>query len=432
MKVRITTAAPEITVRNIDAVPEASLDCKREWEVIGVYPGDEYQTFEGCGCSLTESACSLLDRLEPEERDEVLRLWFGADGVDARFMRTHIDSCDYCQGTYQAVKDPLSDPGLESFDISRFERAVLPYILRAKELATGDLNVLVSPWSPPAEWKTAARSVNDAAVYGGTDQTRVDAAPSRCYGGSLKPEFYGAWAKYLVKYIKAYIADGIPVGSVTLQNEPAAAPEWDSCVWTGAEMREFLAGHFYPELKKAGLAGRIEIFAWDHNKERMLEHLDGLIDGETLDMIDGVAFHWYSGDHFDAVRIAGARYPGLKLINSECCPLHPNTPKGDRADAVAYAHDMIGDLNAGMCRWIDWNVIVDRRGGPRHTPGGFAAPLVFEDGGGFTRTVIYDYIRVFSQIGQAVIPRRSTRRLCAVRTARSVCSSSTAAKKRKK
>ena len=29
-------------------------------------------------------------------------------------------------------------------------------------------------------------------------------------------------------------------------------------------------------------------------------------------------------------------------------------------DAFAYAHDLIGNLNAGMNRWIDWNLIVDK------------------------------------------------------------------------
>ena len=53
----------------------------------------------------------------------------------------------------------------------------------------------------------------------------------------------------------------------------------------------------------------------------------------------------------------------------------------DFNDAVAYAHDLIGDINHGMQRWIDWNLCVDRTGGPRHVPGGFAAPIVAEDDG---------------------------------------------------
>lgn len=51
-----------------------------------------------------------------------------------------------------------------------------------------------------------------------------------------------------------------------------------------------------------------------------------------------------------------------------------------------------GDINHGMRRWIDWNLIVDRTGGPRHVPGGFAAPMVAEEDGSYTKTVSYEYI----------------------------------------
>jgi glucosylceramidase len=31
-----------------------------------------------------------------------------------------------------------------------------------------------------------------------------------------------------------------------------------------------------------------------------------------------------------------------------------------------YAHDIIGDLNAGSIGWIDWNLLLDENGGPNH------------------------------------------------------------------
>ena len=106
-------------------------------------------------------------------------------------------------------------------------------------------------------------------------------------------------------------------------------------------------------------------------------------------------------------------------MHSESCPLHmPGLPismsatedgvlnKGgadrtaqqcDYDDAVAYAHDIIGDLNCGMQRWIDWSMVVDRRGGPRRVPGGFAASLVVEDDGTLTETVSHAFIRAIAR-----------------------------------
>lgn len=46
-------------------------------------------------------------------------------------------------------------------------------------------------------------------------------------------------------------------------------------------------------------------------------------------------------------------------------PVNFQTPEYvDYLDAADYAHDMIGNLNAGMNRWIDWNFLVDKDGGP--------------------------------------------------------------------
>ena len=40
--------------------------------------------------------------------------------------------------------------------------------------------------------------------------------------------------------IQAYLADGIPVTMLSIQNEAAAATPWDSCVWTGEQEKIFL------------------------------------------------------------------------------------------------------------------------------------------------------------------------------------------------
>ena len=288
-------------------------------------------------------------------------------------------------------------------------------------MAGGNLRVLLSPWSPPWQWNTTPEfTQNDAAVYGG-GQFEIDTTrPGRSFGGRLKPEYYASWAKYLVKFIQAYLAEGIPVGMLSIQNEASAATAWDSCLWSGEQERAFLVEHLYPELERAGLAGKIEIFIWDHNKERAVEHIDAFMaDPAAAAKVDGFAWHWYSGDHFEAVELLRRRYPDRVLMHSESCPLHmPGRPismsatedgvlnradvdktplQCDYDDAIDYAHDIIGDLNCGMQRWIDWNMVVDRMGGPRRVPGGFAAPLVVEDDGALTETVCYAFLKAIAR-----------------------------------
>ena len=416
----ITKDCRELTWQDEAALPKAV-----EANVVGLYPDYAFQTVEGWGCAMTEASCYLLSKMDADTRRDALSRWFGPEGVNARFVRIHIDSCDYSLTEYQAVADPIADPELDTFTIDRDRQYILPVMKEALALSGGDLRVLLSPWSPPWQWKTPPEfSQNDAAVYGGAEYDLDTSKPGRCFGGRLKKEYYGPWARYLVKFIQAYLDEGIPVCMLSIQNEASAATPWDSCLWSGEEERAFLKDHLWPELVKAGLAGKIEIFIWDHNKERAIEHIDAFMaDPEAAAKVNGFAYHWYSGDHFEALSLLHSRYPDRVLMHSESCPLHkPGSPLSgsatedgvlnaggtdrtaqecDHGDAMDYAHDIIGDLNHGMQRWIDWNMIVDEAGGPRHVSGGFAASLVTDGRGGYTASLYYEYVR---QIARTLRP----------------------------
>ncbi|MDR2751008.1 MAG: glycoside hydrolase, partial [Clostridiales bacterium] len=382
--------------------------------VLNVYPDVTFQEIDGFGCAITESVAYLLQIMSPETSSALISECFGPAGNKYKLLRMHLDSCDYSLEEYQAVEDPIEDPELSTFTIERDRKRAIPFIKKAMEVSGEPLSILVSPWSPPAAWKTPPlKPKNEMSVYGGFLMPKVDYnTPSRCNGGSLKPEFYPDWAKYLVKYVEAYREEGLPVSMLSIQNESIAATSWDSCVWTAQEQKDFLKDHLYPAFKEAGLDDKVGIYIWDHNKERVLEFSQLVLDEETLPMVEGIAFHWYSGDHFEAVSMAGQAFPGKTLMASECCCLHAPgqsamwmSMTGDKTlpetveyrDAVAYAHDIIGNLNAGMNRWIDWNLCVDEQGGPRHTPGGFTAPVTAQTDGTYRKTITFDYIGHFSK-----------------------------------
>ena len=403
----------------LPVTPEADEARHLESGVVNLYPQITYQEIEGFGGAMTESSAYLFSCMTPEVRRKALAKFFGKDGSQFCLIRTHMDSCDFALGQYQAVEDPLADPDLNTFSIDRDRKYIIPMIkevlaMRAEE-GGAPISVLLSPWSPPKQWKTPPeKPSNDAAVYGGAQfGMQVDYEhPGRYNGGSLKPEYYGPWAEYLTKYVLAYLDEQIPVTMMTMQNESIAATTWDSCVWTAADQKVFLKDYLYPAFEKAGLAGRVGIFIWDHNKERVLEWSQAMIDDETKDMISGIAFHWYSGDHFEAVKMTADAFPGMTLMLSECCVMHAPgmgsmleafgfprekaAARVDLEDAQAYAHDIIGNLNAGMQRWIDWNLCLDTKGGPRTIRMGCGAPMI-ADGDAFYTTLTYDYVGHFSR-----------------------------------
>jgi len=195
-------------------------------------------------------------------------------------------------------------------------------------------------------------------------------------GGELEKEFYPLWAKYICRYIQEYRAKGVNVRMLSVQNEPNAEQVWDSCLFSPQEEREFLQFALVPALRRAGLSD-IELYIWDHNKERLYDRVREVITPETDPMISGAAFHWYSGDHFDALRLVHEQFPEKKLLFSEGCIEYSQFDKNRQLEnAQIYAHDIIGNLNAGMNTFFDWNIVLDEMGGPNHAGNYCEAPVI--------------------------------------------------------
>ena len=161
---------------------------------------------------------------------------------------------------------------------------------------------------------------------------------------------------------------------LTLQNEPKAVQTWDSCIYTAQEEKIFLRDYVWPSLAEHNLTD-IDIYIWDHNKERAFEWAETIIDAETDHMVAGIAFHWYSGDHFEALRMLRERFPKKKLLLSEACiEFSKYSAEDNLANAQKYAHDIIGNLNEGMSVFLDWNLVLDELGGPNHVKNFCDAP----------------------------------------------------------
>ena len=328
MKMKLyTTLWENETIKETVSEPVMTDESKQpravEMQVVNVYPQVMYQKVDGFGGAMTEAAGYALSKLSDEDRKAAIDAYFGKDGIGSTIIRTHIDSCDFSVGMYQAVEDVVSDPEFTTFTINRDRQYIIPAIKDAMAACDKPISVLLSPWSPPAAWKTAPAKV----VIGANapEMIRKNAPKgdsdegSRCWGGHLKPEFYPSWARYMVKYIQAYLDEGIPVKWVSIQNEAMAVTPWDSCQWTAEEEKVFLRDHLYPEMLKAGLIGKVGIYIWDHNKERIFERACGTLDEKTRPMVEGIAFHWYTGDHFDAVRMTHEAFPEKDLMFSEGC-----------------------------------------------------------------------------------------------------------------
>ncbi|MBQ6232227.1 MAG: glucosylceramidase [Clostridia bacterium] len=324
-----------------------------ENRVINLYPEITYQTFDGFGGAITEAAGSTYNQMNEAQKQALMYAYFGKERMNYQYIRLPIDSCDFSLSQYEAS----SKPDFSDFSLERVKQNLWPMLDDAEKAAGRKLKLILTPWSPPAYMKTNGK---------------------RDHGGKLKPEYEALWAEYLCRYIQEYRNHGYQVVGMTLQNEPKAVQTWDSCVFTAQEEKHFLKDVMRPALEKHGLSN-IQIYLWDHNKERVWEWMRDIIDEETSDLIAGAAFHWYSGDHFDSLDLCRTQFPDKKLIVSESCIEYSKFDPNDACSAALHiSHELMGDLNHGISAFIDWNLLVDEQGGPNYVDNYCLAPFLYD------------------------------------------------------
>ena len=343
--------------RNFEQTIEMTEDIRGiESQVVNIYPELSYETFEGFGGAVTEAAGYIYSLMNDEQKKKVIETYFSPEKMNYRLVRVHMDSCDFSLGLYEAMSNS-EDTELKSFSFERTEKYILPMLEYAKKTAGENLKLMLTPWSPPAFMKTNGK---------------------RTGGGKLKPEYRKLWAEYICRYIREFQNRGFEVQRISIQNEPKAVQTWDSCLFTAEEEKSFLRDFLYPTMKSHGFEN-IEVFIWDHNKERIYERVRDTVDEETREMVSGAAFHWYSGDHFEGLELVRRLYPELKLIMSESC-LEYSIFDEKNIESVTnkLCHEIIGDLNHGMCAFYDWNLLLDEKGGPNHVGNYCHAPFLYD------------------------------------------------------
>lgn len=351
---------------------------------IFVDTGKAFQQVFGFGGAITDATAEVYGRLKPAAQRAFLTAYFDpVQGLGYNVVRTTIHSSDFASGSYTYVKD--GDRTLSSFSIEHDLRYRVPLLRQA--LASGaahgnPVRVMASPWSAPAWMKSNG---------------------SMLRGGKLLPAYRDAWAQYIVKFVQAYEKAGIELWGLSVQNEPMATQTWESMIYTAEEETRFLADHLGPALKQAGLGAK-KIVVWDHNRDLLPQRAAHILsDPKARQYIWGVGFHWYEtwakGEpmHRNVAAMQQA-YPDVNFLLTEA-----SVEKFDAAQMQSWANgerygsEIIADLNAGAVGWIDWNMLLDSRGGPNHVGNYCFAPLHASDDGELIFTPSYAYLGHFAR-----------------------------------
>ena len=355
LKIYVTSKDDSSKRISLSPIEELSKNTAKIKSKITIEPKNQRQEILGFGGSFTEASSSIYKELDEEKKEEIIESYFGENGNKYSMARTHINSCDFSLGNYAHVEDE-NDLELKTFSLERNKISLIPMINDALKKRNDKIRIMASPWSPPA-WMKTTGEMN--------------------FGGKLKSEYKDTWADYYCKFIENCEKENVPIWGLSIQNEPEAKQTWDSCLYTAEEERDFIKNHLGPSLKKHNLLDR-KVIIWDHNRDVMVERARTVLsDPDAAKYVWGTGFHWYCGDHFDNVQKVHDEFPDKQLIFTEGCqeggPHIGSWNLGER-----YATSIINDLNRWTVAWIDWNLILDERGGPNHVGNFCSAPIIVD------------------------------------------------------
>lgn len=354
---------------------------------ITILPEEQFQTITGFGGAFTESSAYLLNKLSKENRLKILEAYFGKDGARYSLTRTHMNSCDFSLSNYSyaSVED---DKNLEHFSIEEDKGDLIPMIKEAMAISQDGFKIFASPWTAPPWMKDNKKWV----------------------GGKLLPEYYDTWALFFSKYLDAYKKEGIDIWGFTVENEPHGnGDNWESMLFSPEEMTDFVQNHLGPKLESDGYGDKI-ILGYDQNREGLKEWVDVMYaTPESSKYYDGTAVHWYESTFMvfeEALQYAHEKAPDKYLIQTEACvdaeipkwkddawywskeatdwgwdwaPEHQKAWHPKYVPVYRYARDIIGCLNNWVDGWVDWNMVLNRQGGPNWFENWCVAPVIVDE-----------------------------------------------------
>lgn len=364
----------------------SNLDTKPASIKITINPNKTFQEIIGFGGSFTEASAYLLNQLSRPKRDSILQAYFGENGARYSLTRTHIASCDFSLNnyTYAPVEGDLE---LNHFSIAEDKDDIIPMIKEAMSISKEGFNIVASPWTAPPWMKDNKNYV----------------------GGKLLPEFYDTYALYFSKYLEAYKKEGINIWGVTPVNEPHGnGNNWESMHFSPEEMTDFVQNFLGPKLENNDM-NHIKILGYDQNREGLKDWVDVMYNSkETSKYYSGTAIHWYESTYKvfpEALQYAHQKAPDKLIIQTEAC-VDAEVPKwkddawywskeatdwgwdwapDDQKDwhpkyvpVYRYARDIIGCLNNWVDGWVDWNMVLDRQGGPNWFENWCVAPVIVD------------------------------------------------------
>jgi glucosylceramidase len=301
--------------------------------------GVQYQTIDGFGHAFTEGSAQVIYGLAAQQQNTLLNDLFNlSTGIGMSVIRISIGASDLGNGVYSYDDVAGTDTNMAQFSLRGMDSIYLVPMLKKVVAINPNIKIMACPWSAPPWMKS-----NNAFI-----------------GGSVQPAYYSAYAKYFVKYIQAMAASGIPIWSITPQNEPEYGGNNPSCTWTSAQETTFINNYLGPAFQAAGITTKI--IAYDHNCD---DTNYPIYVCNNSSYVIGSAFHLYAGNISAMSAVYNSTRKGVYFTELCTCG----------SDFAGYLGSHMRDMFMGsLTNWsktvIEWNLATDPALGPHTNNGG--------------------------------------------------------------
>ncbi|XP_068623495.1 lysosomal acid glucosylceramidase-like [Battus philenor] len=354
--------------KNVGEFHSVSLKPKGYSATLVLNPKQRYQTVEGFGGAVTDSASMNWKSLPESMQQSLINSYFSIKGLEYNMLRVPIGGCDFSTHPYAYNELPENDVQLSNYSLTHEDyKYKIPMIRAINRVATSPVHIVASTWSPPVWMKT-----------------------NRNFSGisHLKHEFFQTYALYHYKFIEKYAGEGISIWAVTTTNEPldgylGIAP-FNSLGWTVKHMGDWIVNNLGPTIRES-MFKDVKILAVDDQRFTIPFWFYLMIreNPKAVEYIDGVALHSYADKVVPAyiLDLVSKTNPDKFMISTEYCegsfPWQTNKVElGSWKRAVSYTTDILEDLNHNMVGWIDWNLCLDMRGGPNWANNNVDSPII--------------------------------------------------------
>lgn len=312
--------------------------------IVTLDPSTVYQTMDGFGYTLTEGSAEVISSLSSYQQSLLLNELFNrSTGLGISVLRISIGASDLSSSDY-SYNEVSGDVAMTNFSLAGPDLSYLIPILKKALAINPDIKILATPWSAPRWMKSNNNWI----------------------GGSLKTNYYTAYANYFVKYFDAMKAQGINIWAITPQNEPENGGNDPSMVMSSTEQKNFINNNLGPAMNASGYIA-IKIIAYDHNCDNTAYPIDVL---NNSSYVDGAAFHLYGGDISALTTVKNAT--GKNVYFTEQYTGSTGNFSGDLGWHTQNV--LIGSANNWAKAILEWNLASNTSIGP-HTPSGCSTCL---------------------------------------------------------